>query len=69
MDNFLVLAIEGILNMLHSSSCQELPALHELAASSDAFVVENVPAEVQKPWLVGGPSPVGGGQCGGGEFC
>jgi hypothetical protein len=47
-DNFVVLAIEGVLNMLHSSSCQELPRLHELVVSSDASIVENVPMEVQK---------------------
>jgi hypothetical protein len=47
-DNFVVLAIEGILNMLHSSGCQLLPVLCELAASSDASVIENVPAKVQK---------------------
>jgi hypothetical protein len=34
--------------MLHSSSCQELSALCELAALSDASIIENVPVEVQK---------------------
>jgi hypothetical protein len=31
-DNFAVLAIEGVLNMLSSEGCQELSRLHELAA-------------------------------------
>jgi hypothetical protein len=47
-DNFVVLAIEGILNMLCSTSCQELSRLRELAASSDAFITDDVPTEVQK---------------------
>jgi hypothetical protein len=47
-DNFVVLAIEGILNMLCSTGCQELSRLHELAASSDAFITDDVPTEVQK---------------------
>jgi hypothetical protein len=34
--------------MLHTSGCQELLALHDLAASSDASVIDNVPREVQK---------------------
>jgi hypothetical protein len=36
-DNFVVLAIEGVLNMLHSSGCQELSRLRDLAASSDGL--------------------------------
>jgi hypothetical protein len=47
-DNFVVLAIKGVLNMLHSSGCQELSELRQLAASSDASIVEDVSAEVQK---------------------
>jgi hypothetical protein len=47
-DNFIVLAIEGVLNMLNGASCQELSWLHELAASSDVSVIENVPADVRK---------------------
>jgi hypothetical protein len=47
-DNFVVLAIKGVLNMLHSSGCHELSGLHDLAASSDASVLNNVPTEVQK---------------------
>jgi hypothetical protein len=42
------LAIEGVLNMLHSSGCHELPALCELAASADASIIEGVPTEVHK---------------------
>jgi hypothetical protein len=45
---FVVLAIEGVLNMLQSSSCQELSALLDLATLSDASIVSNVPVEVQK---------------------
>jgi hypothetical protein len=47
-DNFVVLAIEGVLNMLRSSGCRDLSALYQLVNSSDASVVEDVPAEVQK---------------------
>jgi hypothetical protein len=38
-DNFAVLAIEGILNMLSGEGCQELDHLHELAASHDIVVI------------------------------
>jgi hypothetical protein len=38
-DNFVVLAIEGILNMLNNEGCQELSCLRRLAASSDASVM------------------------------
>jgi hypothetical protein len=38
-DNFAVLAIEGILNMLSGEGCQELGHLHELAASNDIVVL------------------------------
>jgi hypothetical protein len=34
-DNFDVLAIEGVLNMLRSAGCQDLPRLCKLAMSSD----------------------------------
>jgi hypothetical protein len=47
-NNFVVLGIEGVLNLLHSSSCQELTRLRELMVSSNAFIVENVPVVVQK---------------------
>jgi hypothetical protein len=47
-DNFVVLDIEGVLNMLHSLDCKEFSGLHQLAASSDASIIENILAEVQK---------------------
>jgi hypothetical protein len=47
-DNFIILAIEGILNMLNNEGCQELGYLHELAASSNASIVQDVPDNVQK---------------------
>jgi hypothetical protein len=34
--------------MLHSSGCRELSGLHQLVTSSDASIVEDVPAEVKK---------------------
>jgi hypothetical protein len=37
-DNFTVLGIEGILNMLNGKGCQELGQLHDLATSRDAAV-------------------------------
>jgi hypothetical protein len=37
-----MLAVEGILSMLNNEGCQELGHLHELAASSDAAVLQNV---------------------------
>jgi hypothetical protein len=50
-DNFAILAIEGVLNMLNSEGCQELSHLHGLAASSNASILQDVPGDVQK--LVG----------------
>jgi hypothetical protein len=47
-DQFVVLSSEGVLNKLYSPDCQELLILHDLATSSDASVVEDVPGEVQK---------------------
>jgi hypothetical protein len=47
-DNFVVLAIEGVLNMLCSTGCQELSILHKLSVSSNAFIIEDVPTKVQK---------------------
>jgi hypothetical protein len=41
-DNFTVLGIEGVLNMLNSEGCQELYRLRDLAASCDAAVLEDV---------------------------
>jgi hypothetical protein len=45
-DNFVVLAIKGVLKMLNGIGCQELSHLHGLAASSDASVVKKVPTDV-----------------------
>jgi hypothetical protein len=50
-DNFAILGIEGVLNMLNNKGCQELDRLHELATSRDAAVMEDVPEDVRK--LVG----------------
>jgi hypothetical protein len=50
-DNFAVLGIEGVLNILNGERCQELGRLHDLASSSDALVLEEVPEDVHK--LVG----------------
>jgi hypothetical protein len=47
-DNFVVLAAEGVLNMLRGAGCQELSQLWELAVSSDASVVEDIPTDVRK---------------------
>jgi hypothetical protein len=47
-DNFVVLAIEGVLNMLNDAGCQELSQLHRLATSNDASVIENIPSAVRK---------------------
>jgi hypothetical protein len=50
-DNFTVLGIEGVLNMLNGEGCQELGWLHDLAGSSDTSVLEEVLEHVHK--LVG----------------
>jgi hypothetical protein len=47
-DNFVILGIEGVLNMLHGEGCQELGRLHDLATSRDATVLKDVPEDVQK---------------------
>jgi hypothetical protein len=41
-DNFIILAIEGVLNMLNSEGCQELGRLHKLTASRDASILQDV---------------------------
>jgi hypothetical protein len=53
-NNFTVLGIKGVLNMLHGEGCQELGQLHDLAASRDATVLEGVPEDVHKlaGWIV-----------------
>jgi hypothetical protein len=50
-DNFVVLAIEGILNMLSTEGCQELSHLRGLSASNDASAVQNVHDDLRR--LVG----------------
>jgi hypothetical protein len=45
-DNFAILGIKGVLNMLNDEGCQELYRLHDLAASHDATVLEDVPEDV-----------------------
>jgi hypothetical protein len=53
-DNFTVLGIEGILNMLNGEGCQELNRLHDLAASCNAAILEDVPEDVHRlaGWIV-----------------
>jgi hypothetical protein len=50
-DIFVVLAIEGVLNMLNIEGCQELSLLRELVASLDTSVKQDVPDDMRK--LVG----------------
>jgi hypothetical protein len=45
-DNFIVLPIEGVLNLLYGTGYQDLSGLRELAMSNDVSVVENVPGDV-----------------------
>jgi hypothetical protein len=47
-DNFIIVGIEGILNMLDSERCQELGQLRDLATSHDTTVLEDVPEDVHK---------------------
>jgi hypothetical protein len=46
-NNFAILAIEGILNMLHNEGCRELGRPHGLSASSDTSVLQDVPDGVR----------------------
>jgi hypothetical protein len=50
-DNFHILGIEGVLNMLNDEGCQEFNRLRDLAASHDGGVLEDVPEDVHR--LVG----------------
>jgi hypothetical protein len=52
-DNFAILAIEGVLNMLNNEGCQEF------VTSSDAYILQDVP-EVYGSWW--GESCEGGGK-------
>jgi hypothetical protein len=45
-DNFAILGIEGILNMLNGEGCWELNWLLDLAASHDAAILEDVPKDM-----------------------
>jgi hypothetical protein len=47
-DNFVILGIEGVLNMLNGEGCQELGQLRDLAGSHNAVVLEDVPRDVHK---------------------
>jgi hypothetical protein len=47
-DNFTILGIEGVLSMLNGEGCRELSQLHDLAASHDVAVLEDVPEDVRK---------------------
>jgi hypothetical protein len=47
-DNFTILDIKGILNMLSDKGYQELGRLCDLAISYDAAVLEDVPKDVHK---------------------
>jgi hypothetical protein len=53
-DNFVVLAIEGVLNMLNDEVCQDLNRLHDLAASRDVVILEDVAEDVHRlvGWIV-----------------
>jgi hypothetical protein len=42
------LALVGVPRMLHDFGCEHLPMLNSLAISSEASVLEEIPAEVQK---------------------
>jgi hypothetical protein len=47
-DNFTVLGIVGVLNMLNGEGCQELTRLHDLAGSRNATVLEDVTDDVHR---------------------
>jgi hypothetical protein len=51
INNFAILGIVGVLNMLNSEGCQELTRLHELAASHNATILKDVPEGMHR--LVG----------------
>jgi hypothetical protein len=56
-DNFVILGIEGVLNMLNCEGCQELDRLRNLATSHVASAFEDVPNDMHK---------LAEGSCGGG---
>jgi hypothetical protein len=47
-DNFTVLGIKGVFNMLHGEGCLELNWLRELVASHGAAVLEDVPEDAHR---------------------
>jgi hypothetical protein len=47
-DNFAILGIEVVPNMLHGEGCQELGRLCDLAVSRDTAVLKDIPEDVQK---------------------
>jgi hypothetical protein len=47
INNFIILAIKVVLNMLNVTGCQELSHLCGLAPS-DASIMQNVPTDVQR---------------------
>jgi hypothetical protein len=47
-DNFVILALEGILDMLNNAGCKELSHLHGFAASNNASVIQDIPNDVRK---------------------
>jgi hypothetical protein len=46
--NFIILGIEGILNMLNGEACQKLNWLHDMVAFCDAAALEDVPKDVHR---------------------
>jgi hypothetical protein len=64
--NFIALSFAGVLWMLHESGCDHLLMLSSLASSSDALLLDEIPAEVQKVvrQLVSFASPEEGAQVG-----
>jgi hypothetical protein len=47
-DNFAILGIEGVLNVLRGEGSQELDWLCDLAISRDSTVLKDVPEDVWK---------------------
>jgi hypothetical protein len=47
-DNFVIVGIEGVLNMLNGRGCQELDRLRDLATSHGTSALEDVPDGLHK---------------------
>jgi hypothetical protein len=47
-DNFIILGIEGVLNMLNGKGCRELTQLRDLATSRDITILEDLPDDVHR---------------------